>query len=118
MWLGKVDPCETLIEVRNSDPHRDALVAVIMQWENHFGVGSVYTVQEIIERAVNTPSFYTALINVAASRSGQVVSNVNLGRWLKRVQGKIVNGLTLLQSGNAFGLSAMEINATLSLRWG
>src|SRR6516164_8445323 len=103
IWLNRVDPCETLVEVRNSDPHRDALVAVIMQWENHFGVGSVYTVQEIIERAVNSPSFYTALINVAASRSGQTVSNVNLGRWLKRVQGKIVNGLTLLQSGNAFG---------------
>ena len=77
--------------------------AVIMQWEKHFGVNSSHTVQEIIERAVNTPSFYTALINVAASRSGQMVSNVNLGRWLKRVQGKIVNGLTLLQSGNAFG---------------
>jgi len=103
VWLGKVDPCETLIEVRNSDPHRDALVAVIMQWEKHFGVNSSHTVQEIIERAVNSPSFYTALINVAASRSGQTVSNVNLGRWLKRVQGKIVNGLTLLQSGNAFG---------------
>jgi putative DNA primase/helicase len=103
VWLGKVDPCETLIEVRASDPYRDALVMVIMQWEKHFGVGSVYTVQEIIERAVNTPSFYTALINVAASPSGQMVSNVNLGRWLKRVQGKIVNGLTLLKSGNAFG---------------
>jgi len=25
VWLGKVDPCETLIEVRNSDPYRDAL---------------------------------------------------------------------------------------------
>ena len=77
--------------------------AVIMQWEKHFGVNSSHTVQEIIERAVNTPSFYTALINVAASRSGQVVSNVNLGRWLKRVQGKIVNGLTLLEAGNVHG---------------
>jgi hypothetical protein len=103
VWLGKVDPCETLIEVRNSDPYRDALVAVIMQWEKHFGVGNAHSVQEIIEHAVNTPSFYTALINVAPSRSGQVVSNVSLGRWLKRVQGKIVNGLTLLQTGNAFG---------------
>jgi hypothetical protein len=74
-----------------------------MQWEKHFGVGNAYTVQEIIERAVNTPSFYTALVNVAASRSGQMVSNISLGRWLKRVQGKIVNGLTLLQSGNVHG---------------
>jgi hypothetical protein len=103
VWLGKVDPCETIVEVRNSDPHRDALVAVIMQWEKNFGIGSPYTVQEIIAHAVNTSSFYTALINVASSRNSQTVSNVYLGRWLKRVQGKIVNGLTLLQHGNAHG---------------
>ena len=103
VWLGKVDPCETLIEVRNSDPYRDVLITVIMQWEKHFGVGNAYTVQEIIERAVNTPSFYTALVNVAASRSGQMVSNISLGRWLKRVQGKIVNGFTLLQHGTIHG---------------
>jgi putative DNA primase/helicase len=103
VWLGKVDPCETLIEVRNSDPYRDALVAVILQWQQYLGLNSKHTVQDVIAFAINTPTFYTALINVAASRSGQTVSNVSLGRWLKRVQGKIVNGLTLLQSGNAFG---------------
>ena len=103
IWLGKVDPCETLVEVRNSDPHRDLLIAVIMQWQEHLSLDTKYTVQEVIGLAVNTPSFYTALINVASSRSGQMVSNIQLGRWLKRVQGKIVNGLTLLQDGSIHG---------------
>jgi hypothetical protein len=103
IWLGKVDPCETLAEVRNSDPHRDALIAVIMQWREHLGVDVKHTVQEVIGLAVNTPSFYTALMGVAASRNGHMVSNPNLGRWLKRVQGKIVNGVTLLQDGSIHG---------------
>ncbi|MGA8698244.1 MAG: hypothetical protein WB689_31295, partial [Xanthobacteraceae bacterium] len=62
-----------------------------------------YSVQEVIGLAVNTPSFYTALMNVAAARTGGSVNNAGLGRWLKRVQGKIVNGLTLLQDGNTSG---------------
>jgi hypothetical protein len=103
IWLGKVDPCETLIEIRNNDPHRDALVAVIMQWNEYLDLGVKYTVKEIIERAVNVPTFHTALMNVAAARAGGIVSNVALGRWLKRIQGKIVNGLALLQDGNTLG---------------
>ena len=103
IWLGKVDPCETLVEVRNSDPSRDLLIAVIMQWREHLNVNTKHTVQDVIGLAVNAPSFYTALLNVAASRSGQTVSNIALGRWLKGVQGKIVNGLTLLQDGNVRG---------------
>jgi hypothetical protein len=99
VWLDKVDPCETLAEVRNSDPHRDALIAVIMQWKEHLAPHTKYTVQQVIERAINVSSFYTALLNVAPARTGGTVSNIVLGRWLKSVQGKIVNGLTLLQDG-------------------
>jgi hypothetical protein len=99
MWLGHVDPNETLLDVRKSDPQRDALIAVLMQWELHLGMGHKHTVQEVIERAINAPTFYTALISVAAARTGQSISNISLGRWLKRVEGKIANGLTLLQDG-------------------
>jgi hypothetical protein len=103
IWLGKVDPCETLVEIRKNDPHRDALIAVIMQWRAHLILGDKYTVRDIIERAINTPTFYTALMNVAAARTGGMISNIVLGRWLKQAKGKIVNGLTLLEDGNTGG---------------
>ena len=35
---------------------------------------------------MNIGTFYSALMNVAASKSGGVVSNNRLGRWLKRVR--------------------------------
>jgi hypothetical protein len=102
-WLDKIDPCETLGEVRENDPYRAELATVIMQWKDQLGVNTKHTVQHVIERAVNVPSFYTALLNVAPARTGTMVSNIALGRWLKRVQGKIVNGLKLLQAGNTGG---------------
>jgi hypothetical protein len=103
VWLDRVDPCETLAEVRDSDPHRAELVTVIMQWKEHLGLSTKYTVQAVIERAVNVSSFYTALLNVAPARTGATVSNIVLGRWLKQAQNKIANGFALLQDGNIHG---------------
>jgi putative DNA primase/helicase len=102
IWLGWPDPCDTVTKVRANDPERDALQAVIAQWREHLGVDQQYTVQQVIDRAVNISSFHTALKNVAGSRTG-LVSNVRLGRWLKRIQGKIVNKITLLQAGYEHG---------------
>jgi hypothetical protein len=85
--------------VRKSDPQRDTLIAVLMQWEMHLGVDHKHTVQQVIGRAINEPTFYAALMSVAGARTGGMISNALLGRWLKRVGGKIANGLTLTQSG-------------------
>ena len=109
VWLDRIDPCETLAEVRKNDPHRDLLIAVIMQWKEHLSVDAKYTVQELIERSINVSSFYTALMNVAGARTGQSISNDRLGRWLKRVQNKIVNNLTILQDGTAHGYSLWKL---------
>jgi hypothetical protein len=90
-------------KIRGGDPERAALVMVAGQWREHLVPGQKYTIQEVIGRAVNTSTFYTALMNVAASKSGGVVSNDRLGRWLKRVEGKIVNGCKFLQEGSRHG---------------
>jgi len=66
-------------------------------------LGTQYTVQEVIGRAIVVPSFYNALLAVAAARTGGSVSNDRLGRWLKRVQGKIVAGHSLVQDGKSGG---------------
>jgi hypothetical protein len=66
-------------------------------------------VQQVIERAINTPTFYTALLNVAASKTGGVVSNERLGRWLKRVEGKIINGLRLIRTGVQHGYQTWSL---------
>ena len=74
-----------------------------MQWQANLQLGVTYSVQNVIERAINVPSFYTALMNVAASRTGQTVSNDRLGRWLKQVQGKMVGNLMLQSPGKSAG---------------
>jgi hypothetical protein len=104
IWLGEPDPCDSMGKVRSGDPEREELVLVIEQWKLHLGISSSYTVQDLIGRALNHSTFHTALMNVAASgSSGGVVSSMRLGRWLKRVEKKVVNGHMLLQTGNTHG---------------
>jgi hypothetical protein len=85
--------------VRENDPQRDWLVTIVMQWKANLVLDQAYTVQNVIERAINVPSFYNALFAVAASRTGGMISNDRLGRWLKRIEGKIISGFKLVQWG-------------------
>ena len=102
VWLDCADPCETVPLVRDSDPGREALVLVVMQWEKNLGLDRPHTVQQIIGLAVSDIDFHAALSAVAAHRGG-LLSNHRLGRWLNRVKGKIVNGLKLIHQGNVHG---------------
>src|SRR5262249_20385188 len=74
IWLGRADPCATMAKIKDNDPERSALNAVLAQWEANLTIGGAYTVQEVINRAINVPEFHTALLNVAANR-GSFVSN-------------------------------------------
>jgi hypothetical protein len=111
VWLGKVDPCETLAEIRENDPHRAELIAVIEQWKVNLQIGTRYSVQDVIGRAINVPSFYAALMSVASSHSGQTVNSMRLGRWLKQVAGKLVGNLMLRSPGRLNGYPMWVLTA-------
>jgi putative DNA primase/helicase len=105
IWLGHSDPCDTIAKIKENDPRLLALSTVMAQWDRHIGrnVGNVKTVQEVISYAINIPEFHVALLNVAAGRNGNFVSNDRLGRWLKRVEGRVVGELMFSSKGKLNG---------------
>jgi hypothetical protein len=104
VWLDAGDPCDTIIKVRANDPFRAALAAVLAQWRQHLGIGVAYTVQLVITKANTVTDFQAALLAVGASNPGStVISSVKLGRWLPKVDGRIVNGLVLRDAGMVTG---------------
>jgi putative DNA primase/helicase len=109
VWLGRADPCETVAKVREDDPKRAALLAVLIQWREAIGVNMVRTVGEIINVAITYPEFLAALLTVASNRSATVVSNDRLGRWLKQNEGKIAAGLSLVRAGNTHGYPLWQL---------
>jgi hypothetical protein len=95
LWLGYTDPCESMTAVRDNDPSRSFLIAVLEQWKRCLGVLTRYSVQQIIARAIPDIDFYNALMAVAADTGGSGLSNRRLGRWLSKNDGKIVGRLRL-----------------------
>jgi putative DNA primase/helicase len=88
IWLGCEDPCKTVEKVRENDPEREALVAVIAQWREH-AVATGQTVQEIVELSFNNTGLRKALCAIAAGRDG-FPDNRRLGVWLGKVKDRIV----------------------------
>jgi putative DNA primase/helicase len=103
VWLGRADPCETVIKVREDDPKRAALLAVLIQWREAIGLNVARTVREIINIAVTHPDF------LASYRSATVVSNDRLGRWLAQNEGKIAAGFSLVRAGNTHGYPLWQL---------
>ena len=103
VWLNRADPCETVAKVREDDPNRTGLLAVLAQWREAIGSNGVRTVREIINVAITHPDFMAALLTVASSKSATVISNDRLGRWLKQNEGKVAAGLSIVRAGNTHG---------------
>jgi hypothetical protein len=125
LWLDRADPCDSIKTIRENDPLRSLLNAVLIQWKGTLGTADSFAVQQVIDRATQlaagqsgiagrppippAPDFYHALAAVAVARSGGTISNERLGRWLNNNNGKIVGKLKLVRVGNRNGYPLWQI---------
>ena len=114
IWLRREDPCKSVTKVRDSDPVRSALEAVLEQWKVVLGISTHKTVQEVINAGLVDQNLHSALLSVAGNDSGLLVSNRRLGWWLKRVEGKIVNKLRLVRAGSSRGYPLWKLEVVQS----
>jgi hypothetical protein len=112
VWLGCADPLETMEQMREKDPDRSALVAVLAQWKEHIAPYTAVTTADVIRCATSSVvnedgtrsarrEFRTALLNVAGDRGG--IDNRRLGIWLAAREYRIVNRMQLVPRGTRHG---------------
>jgi hypothetical protein len=117
VWLDRTDPVETMTVVRASDPKREALTAVLLQWEKHLGAENKFTTRQLIDAGENRAEWKHALLVVAGRRGAQdVVSPDRLGRYLKANQGKITRGLAIRSAGRVDGFPYWRLERSGLLR--
>jgi hypothetical protein len=103
LWLGCADPCETTLKFKAQDPHVLQLTAVVEAWDETIGLNTPVKIQDIINKGLMAPELQTALLAVAEAQGRQVVSPDRLGRWLRKVDGRIVLGRAIRQAGAVHG---------------
>jgi hypothetical protein len=108
MWLDRIDPCESISTVRESDPTRSQLITVLEQWKLCLGLAGTHTIKQVIDRAVVDQDFFNAIIAVSSTNQG-TISNQRFGKWLSKNEGKIANGLKLVKAALAHGFSLWQV---------
>lgn len=89
LWLGQADPVGSIERVRENDPRRSELLAVLVHWGAAFGPRRVTTAQ-LIGHASQHAEFREALLAVAGVAGS--VNTQRLGKWLRANAGKIADG--------------------------
>ncbi|HWB49978.1 MAG TPA: hypothetical protein VG651_12780 [Stellaceae bacterium] len=99
IWCGYADPCTTMEHLRVADHKRANLSAVLHRWHASLGSDEL-TVGDVIGRATDRSQgqfmfseFREALLDVAGD--GGVINSRRLGRWLRRNQGTMADGLRI-----------------------
>jgi hypothetical protein len=107
VWLGRVDPMDTMATARTEDPKRQELSGVIEAWikELNTGRGRAYTAAQLLAKAaergqVSTDEWAHPLLREALEGVGSG-SAKTLGKWLGQNKGRIVGKyrLTAQQKG-------------------
>ena len=119
VWLGQADPIDTIEEVRELDPDRGRMVAVIEQWVENVGTAEV-SVNKLIEiacdqKAVSSyqngghqsaefvrPEFRDALL--AGAGTNGAINSYRLGKWLGANKDRLVACYRIVRGGMTSGV--------------
>lgn len=122
LWLGEVDPTETIEKSRATDPVVAALGTVMTLWSGIQDLGAKrVSVARVIEVArsetreavppyratFDHPEFREALLAIAGD--GGAINGRRLGKWLSAHQGRIVGGQRIVSAGISAGIGLWRI---------
>jgi putative DNA primase/helicase len=94
VWLGEADPVKSMEEARDEDPVRRRIAEFFDS--DILALNASYTTRQIAELATGRDDEVEDLLKQVGGENG-TINNVALGKWLKGITGKIVNGRQLLR---------------------
>ncbi len=102
LWLGQADPAASIFAAIKEDPDREILGRLLHSWESAFGNTPTMVrdaVKKSLEAGHETNELKECLHEIADERGE--INRRRLGRWIKRHEGQIVDGLRFVRtSGN------------------
>lgn len=118
-WLGRADPVQTMETARQTDPRRDKLVAVLVQWQQVIGSREV-TARDVIVRAEERksgdehtdagpwhPDLHEAIRLVAGDGTG--LNSRRLGSWLAQHEGQVAERLRIVRGVISAGFQRWRV---------
>ncbi len=95
LWLGLPDPAACIFEAMKEDPDRELLGEFMHAWHDCFGHAPT-SVKEAICLFKSSDTLREIIGDIAGERDGGV-DRKRLGWWIKRHEGRVVNGLRIVK---------------------
>jgi hypothetical protein len=109
VWLGEADPVTSMDEIRESDPGRATLDAMMQAWAALGAPGDGRkSASQLIEFAQSHPEWRGAL-QIIAARGKDTLCPIRLGHWLTRNKSRVVNGRRIEKCGASNGVSVYQL---------
>lgn len=116
LWLGCADPAASVFEAMADDPDREILGRLLHAWHSVFGHIPAM-VREVVRQASltfeNNVELKEVLHDIADERGD--INRRKLGRWIKRHEERIVDGLKFVRDSGKRSAEAWKIESVLSV---
>lgn len=114
LWLGYPDPAASIFEAIKEDPDREQLGRLLIAWQTVFE-----NVPAMVRDAVSKSMLYgneelKEILHDIADERGEI-NRHRLGRWIKRHQGQIVDGLRFTRCSGSTSAERWRIESVSSV---
>lgn len=116
LWLGYADPAASIFEAIKEDPDREQLGRLLTAWQAIFG-NVPKMVREAVNKSILPGNDYIELKEILhdiADERGEI-NRHRLGRWIKRHEGQIVDGLRFLRSSGNTSAERWQVESVSSV---
>lgn len=114
LWLGCADPAASIFEAIKEDPDREQLGRLLIAWKTMFE-----NVPTMVREAVNKSTTYEnnelkEILHDIADERGEI-NRRRLGRWIKRHEGQIVDGLRFARCSGSTSAERWRVESVSSI---
>jgi len=116
LWLGCADPTDSIFEAMSEDPDRETLEHLLHAWYSVFGKAPTM-VRDAVKQASSCLDDHVELrevIHDIADERGDI-NRRKLGRWIKRHEGRIVDGLKFIRDSGKRSAEAWKVESVSSV---
>jgi hypothetical protein len=112
LWLGLADATESLFEAMAEDPDRETLGRLLTGWQSAFGKTAA-RVRDAVSSGVEHTELHEVLRDIA-DEHGEI-NRHRLGRWIKRHEGRIVDGRRFVRASGTRSAEAWQVESVSSV---
>jgi hypothetical protein len=116
LWLGCADPVASVFNAITEDPDRETLARLLCAWQLSFGK-SPAMVRDAVQQTLafhNRQSDLSEVIHDIAEEYG-IINRRKLGRWIRRHEGRIVDGLRFVRASGKRAAEAWRVESVSSV---